>query len=73
MDYENETRNLQYLNKNKSDGCLREAKDYTTSLSKGVRKGEGVGVKLPPLSLIFHKISITSAKEIKCFRIPFAC
>ena len=37
------------------------------------RTQEGVGVKKKPLSLIFYKIFITCAKEIKCFRILFAC
>ena len=37
-------------------------------LSEGVRKGG----EIPPLSLIFCKIFITCAKEIKCFRIFFA-
>jgi len=40
--------------------------------TKGVRKGF-FGVNPPPLSLIFYKIFITCAKEIKCFRILFAC
>jgi len=40
--------------------------------SKGVRKGEVVGVN-PPLSLMFYKNIITCIKDIDCFRIPFAC
>jgi len=39
---------------------------------KGVRKGEGLGLK-SPLSLIFYKNFITCAKDINCFRILFAC
>ena len=39
--------------------------------SKGVRKG-GVGVNIP-LSLILYKLYIICVKEIKCFRILFAC
>jgi len=37
----------------------------------GVRKGGGLG--LNPLCLKFFKIFITCAKEIKYFRILFAC
>jgi len=37
------------------------------------RTQEGVGVKVPRLSLIFYKIFITCSKEIKCFRMLFAC
>jgi len=33
----------------------------------------GFGVKNPALSLIFYKLFITCAKEIKSFRILFAC
>jgi len=40
---------------------------------KGVRKEGGLGLKPLPLSLIFYENCITSANEINCFRILFAC
>jgi len=44
----------------------------THSLSKGVRKGRGFGVKFP-LQLDTLQNFITCAKEINCFRMLFAC
>jgi len=40
--------------------------------AQGHTQGGVLGVKTP-LSKIFCKIFITCAKEIKCFRTPFAC
>jgi len=40
--------------------------------TQGRTQGVGFGVN-PPLSLIFYKNFITCTKEIKCFRILFAC
>jgi len=40
--------------------------------SKGVRKGEGFGVK-PPLELDILQKFYYLGKEINCFRILFAC
>ena len=41
-------------------------------MNKGVRKGGGLGLN-PRLELDILQIFITCAKEIKCFRILFAC
>jgi len=43
------------------------------SCLQGRTQGEGFGVNPPPLNLIFYENFITSAKEINCFCIPFAC
>jgi len=58
--------------------CIYTLRMYTNTArsmeaeQQGRTQGGVLGLK-PPLSLIFYKIFITCAKEIKCFRILFAC
>jgi len=53
-----------------SNNCYSQVLPVTTS--RAYARGE-LGVKTPPLSLIFCKIFITCAKEIEWFHIVFAC
>jgi len=42
-------------------------KSLEVTTAMGVRKGRGLGINPPPLSLTFYKNFISCVKEINCF------